>query len=266
MKDKLAICYTCCGPTYRKTAKEKLMDLYVDDEDIFYFVITDNKEYFKDVDRKNLFVFELKEFYDEYPHIEKYEYFLESDDPDEYGKEFLKQKYKFPFAVNRFHLLIAHKMNIKNVAMLCTDTDIILDSFDSLELGKNYIYNAMTIWDVEHKNHKSEHVVEILKNDYGYEVNDRIRVFDAAAKLFTFSDTEYMYKFFKLWDETMFKLYDSGKIRIYRGSYAINSESILAPIYDVMNIQEGYSKTNLKFWRRLFKVKHNKKEERFWMQ
>ena len=56
MEEKIAICYTCCGPTYRKTAKEKLINLHEDNPNIYYFIITDDKNYFKDIQRKNLVV------------------------------------------------------------------------------------------------------------------------------------------------------------------------------------------------------------------
>lgn len=48
MNDKLAICYTCCGPTYRKTAKDKLINLHTDNDNLYYFVITDDKSYLKE--------------------------------------------------------------------------------------------------------------------------------------------------------------------------------------------------------------------------
>ena len=54
MENKLAICYTCCGPTYRETAKRMLVDFFNDDDEIFYFVITDDEKYFDGIKRKNL--------------------------------------------------------------------------------------------------------------------------------------------------------------------------------------------------------------------
>jgi hypothetical protein len=41
--EKIAICYTCCGPTYRKTALEKLNNLHIDNPNLYYFIITDDK-------------------------------------------------------------------------------------------------------------------------------------------------------------------------------------------------------------------------------
>ena len=36
-KDKLAICYTCCGPTYRKSAKDKLLNYYIESSKFILF-------------------------------------------------------------------------------------------------------------------------------------------------------------------------------------------------------------------------------------
>jgi len=43
----------------------------------------------------------------------------------------------------------------------------------------------------------------------------------------------------------------------FRGSYVINDEYILAPIYNSLSMEH-------KFNHALFDVKHNAKEERFW--
>ena len=60
MSNKIAICYTCCGPTYRKTAREKLLNLYTDNDDIYYFVITDDVTSFTDIKRKNIIVLNIR--------------------------------------------------------------------------------------------------------------------------------------------------------------------------------------------------------------
>ena len=37
IKDKLAICYTCFGETFRESTIDKLQNSYTDDENLYYF-------------------------------------------------------------------------------------------------------------------------------------------------------------------------------------------------------------------------------------
>jgi len=259
MDDKIAICYTFCGPTYRKTAIEKLINLHKDDENIFYFVITEDKKYFEGIKRNNLFVYELNEFYDEYPHIKKYEYFLESTDKDDYARKFLEQRYRFPFSTNRLHLLLAEKHNITNVAMLGTDTDLSIEIYKNINEKDNRLYNSVGRWYKKTDEKNMTFIVDILNNEYNLSVEEEIMIFDAAGKLFCFENVEFMRNFLNIWDEIMVKLYDGDLIKHYQGSYAVNNEYILAPIYNAIGIKPG------KTYGGLFTAKHNPKEERFWM-
>ena len=124
LKEKIAICYTCCGPTYRKSAYDKIKNYYFDHEDIYYCILTDDKQYFKDLDRKNLIVNELEDFRAEFPKLKDKEFFLQSSDKNDYAKKWVDQGYLFPFSTYRFNVLQAIKLNIKNVALLCTDAAI----------------------------------------------------------------------------------------------------------------------------------------------
>lgn len=258
--DKLAICYTCCGPTYRETAKEKLLNYYKDNEDIFYFVITDDVNFFNGVERKNLIVKNIKEFYGDYPHIEKYEYFLESTDKEDYGKKFIEQKYKFPFSTNRLNFLIAKEYGIKNIVLLGTDTDFYIDRYFQIKEKDNKIYNCVSRWDKKISEKNMEFVVNILKEKYNLKVNNEVRIYDAAGKLFCFESVEFMMKFFTIWDNIMKEIYETNNVNLFWGSYAINNEYILAPIYDALNIR-GTQKDFVG----LFNAKHNPQVERFWM-
>ena len=184
MEEKIAICYTCCGPTYRKTAKEKLINLHEDNPNIYYFIITDDKNYFKDIQRKNLVVNELKDFYNDFPHLKKYESFLESENENDYAEKFIKLDYKFPFSTNRFHLLQAKNYDIKNVAMLSTDTDLNLENFSQIDEKINILYNCVSWWDSEITDNNMMYITEILKKYYNLEVDKIVRVFDGAGKCF----------------------------------------------------------------------------------
>lgn len=261
MEEKYAICYTCCGPSYRETARNKLINHYIDKDNIFYFVITDNKEYFSDIKRKNLVVRELKDFYDEYPYLEKYEYFLESSDKDDYGKKFFKLNYRYPFSVNRFNLLIAKEYNIKNVALLGTDSDLKIDNLNLITEKNNIIYNLVSVWNKKINEKHMNIVADILKNDYNLKTDDNITIYDAACKLFCFENVEFMIEFFNLWNDIMLKLYDKGLIKLFSGPYAVNNEYILGPIYNAIGIKGPKKYIN----RIIMDVKHNPKKERYWM-
>jgi len=65
LNEKIAICFTCCGPTYRQTAYEKLENYYFDNDNIYYCILTDDRNYFNGLKRKNLIVNELKDFYED---------------------------------------------------------------------------------------------------------------------------------------------------------------------------------------------------------
>ena len=260
--DKLAICYTCCGPTYRKTARDKLINLHKDNKDIFYFVITEDVDYFKDVKRKNLIVKNLKDFYNKYPHVEKYESFLESKSPEDYAKKFLKIQYKFPFSVNRFNFVLAKEYNIKNVALLGTDTDIMLNSYKSLKHRDNKIYNVVGRWHEATSNFNMPLIVDLLKTKYNLTVDEKLMIFDAAGKLFCFDTIDYMMRFFNIWDDIIETLYTTNSIHLFQGPYAVNNEYILAPIYNVLNILDGQKFGDVA---QLFEVNHNPEVERPWI-
>jgi hypothetical protein len=258
--EKVAICHTCCGPTYRETAKEKLNNFYKDDEDIFYFVITDDVKFFEGVKRKNLVVKNIKEFYKEYPHIQKYEYFLESNSKEEYGEKFLKENYKFPFSTNRLNFLIAKEYGIKNVALLGTDTCFYVETYRLLTEKSNKLYNCVSRWDQKITENNMEFIVNLLKSRYNLNVDETVRIYDAAGKLFCFESVEFMLEFFNIWDNVMKEIYETNNVNLFWGSYAINNEYILAPIYNALGIKGPVKDTY-----GLFSAEHKPEVERFWM-
>ena len=259
--EKIAICYTCCGPTYRKTALEKLKNLHIDDPNLYYFIITDDKSYFEGITRQNLIINEIEDFYPEFPEIEINEPFLKSTSIEDYAEKFISQQYKFPFSTNRFHFKQAREYGIRNIAMLGTDTDLNLNIVNNFLNPKNTLYNAVSRW---YKNVSEENmmcVVDILKEKYNLPVKDEVMVFDAAAKFFIFDSVEKMDQFFNIWNDIMSILYKENKIKDFGGWYAVNDEYILAPIYDALNIEGPKTDDYVN----LFNVKHNPAEERFWL-
>lgn len=258
--DDIAICYTCCGPTYRETAKRKLIDLHQDNDNIYYFVITDDTEYFKNIKRKNLIVKNLKDFYNDYPHVEKYEYFLESSSKEDYGKKFMENKYRFPFSTNRFNFLLAKEYGIKNVALLGTDTDINIERYKDIIEKDNKIYNSVSRWYKDMTEQNMGFIRNILKDKFNLGVDERVMIFDAAGKLFCFESVDFMMHFFDIWDEIIKEVYETNNVNLFCGSYAVNNEYILAPIYNAIGIKGTKSDFD-----GLFKAKHRPDVERFWM-
>lgn len=260
---KLAICYTCCGPTYRKTALHKLQNVYIDHPNLYYFILTDDKSYFKDVKRDNLVINELKDFYNDFPNLEKYEWFLESLDEKDYAEKFIKLNYKFPYSTMRFHIQQVKPYDIPNIAFLSTDTTIELNTLDDTYFNeKNIVYNTQTQWMVSSNEEKMKEVVNLLYREYKFKTSEDIMVFDGAARLYVFENFAKMETFFDIWNNVIKLFFEEDRMKIFLGWYAINDEYIISCICDVLGIKRTSNpeKTN-----GFLITNHNSKEERFWM-
>lgn len=261
LDEKIAICFTCCGPTYRKTAYKKLQDYYFDNENIYYCVLTDNKNYFKGLKRKNLIVNELKDFYPRFPDLEKNEAFLKSKSKNDYARKFIEKDWAFSFSTYRFNLLQAISVGVKNVVLLCTDTDFNFKLFhNSLFKNSPIIYNAISEWDENIGNKDMIWIWGRLKEKFNLIPDINLRVLDAAGRFIIPNNLYQLKKMFILWNDVIEYLYRENLILRYRGSYVINDEYILAPIYNVLGLNKLYSHHSP-----IFQVKHNVKEERFWI-
>jgi hypothetical protein len=270
LEEKIAVCYTCCGPTYRESTKKQLNTKYFDDDNIYYCILTDDKSYFDDVKLKNLVVNELKDFYKDFPDLEKNEAFLESNSKEDYAIKFVDNNYLFPFSTYRFNLFQAANLGISNIALLCTDTYINFKPEPEWESGsdfgfkndvfkkKNSIHNAVSRWSSPITGHNMGLISDILKKDFNLITDDTVTVVDAAARLFIFENTKQVTKFFNLWNNIIEKLYSTKKISVFEGSYVINDEYILAPLYNIFKFTISPDIF------RIFTVKHDSENERFW--
>jgi len=260
--EKIAIAYFCAGESYRESVVKQLENHYFDDDNLYYLIITDNKEYFNSVNRKNLIVNELKDFYAEYPHVEKYEALIESTDKSDYAKQFVGNNYVFSFSLMRFHLLQAIKLGIKNISLTCTDTNINFDVFtNELIYKKTFIRNAVSEWDSPVDSNNMNIIKDFIENQQGpYKVDSNVRVLDAAGRFFTFKDELTVGQFFIMWDRIIKFLFETKQIELFRGSYVYNDEYILAPLYNAfkMNLEYTHSQPSI------YNVNHNQKYERFW--
>lgn len=268
LEEKIAVCYTCCGPTYRESAKRQLINKYFDDDNIYYCILTDDKSYFDDVKIKNLVVNELKDFYKDFPDLEKNEAFLESNSKEDYAIKFVNNNYLFPFSTYRFNLLQAANLGISNVALLCTDTYINFKPEpesgsnwgfkNDFFKNKNLIHNAVSRWPSSITENNMGLISDILKKDFNIIPDDTVTIVDAAARLFIFENLIQVIKFFNLWNSVIEELYLNKKISIFKGSYVINDEYILAPLYNIFKF------TIFPDTSRMFTVNHDQANERFW--
>lgn len=261
-KEKIVIGYTASGASYVASIVDKLKNHYFDDENIYYCIVTDDRRAFDGIQRKNLIVNELSDFYKDFPEIEKNEYFLKSKDEIEYGKKFIEERYLFPFSTMRFNLWQAIQLGITNVFFLCTDTCIDFEQFnDSFFDIKPAMYNAVSEWDESINERGMQYVAPILKETWNYHPDDVVRVLDAAGRFYVGSSLKEALEFFNVWTGVMKQLYANGDIRHFRSSYVINDEYILAPIYNVFGLNKRHEHSTS----RIFIVNHEPERERFWM-
>jgi len=260
-KEKLSIGYTCAGPTYRESVLKKLSNYYFDDDNIFYCILTDDKSYFDSINRKNLIVNELKDFYEEFPELEKNEAFIQSSDKNDYAEKFVRNGYLFSFSTYRFNILQSIKLGIPNVTLMCTDTKLDFNVFNNNFFDKkNYLYNAVSEWDSNLNEQNMSIIANRLIDKFNLPVDETIRVLDAAGRMFISKDLESLQFLFNVWNDVIEHLYKTNEINYFRGSYVINDEYILAPIYNALSL----NKREAHCLERIFDVNHNVKEERFW--
>lgn len=262
LNENISICYTCCGPTYRKSALRQLTENCVEHPNVSYCVLTDDKDYFSGVTLQNFLVNSIEDFYDEFPLSEKYEPYLKGVDENEYAKKFIERNYKFPYATMRFQMLQAKKFGALNVALLNTDTTINLETLTpDLLKDKNIIYNAVSLWYENYDDLRIKTAVDVLVERHDLTSTFPIMVFDEAARLYVLNDEAKLDELFFLWNDVVETLYQKDQMKHHIGSYVTHDEFILAPIYNCIGIDRP-ADDSIK--NRIFNVKHNATEERFW--
>ena len=260
--EKLCISYTCCGPTYRKSAMERLTKDCFSHPNLYYSILTDDKSYFNDVKLENFVVHELKDYYNDYPNLEKNEAFLESTDKKDYAEKFINQGYKFSFSTYRFHLIEAKKFGVCNVALLSTDSKLNFEFItDELFEDKNSVESLLSGARIRDSNEETKkYIVEIIKRKYNLTANDEVKEYDSAGRLLVFQDIEFMEMFFNMWDDVVNTLYLENTMYTSRGTYVIHDESILSVIYDVIGIHPQRMTTGGGLFH-YYEISHM---ERFW--
>lgn len=271
LKEKLAVCYTISGPTYVDNAVKKLTEVWSNDPNLYFFIITDDKNNFAKVSRPNLVIKEMQEFYKDYPEIEPHEYLLRSGtDPYDFGRRFVESGYKYPCQVQRFHLKLAIEHEITNVLYIGTDIDLLLnridpdepDSFDVFS-KKNYLYNAVSWWtEPISANEQLKVSAKIIKDRYGLEPKNpnEIWIHDEAARLYIFENVEFMQRFFEMWHYVVGVLFQTGDMqRYFEGTIAWHEERFLGIIHDVLGINRPHDMLPL------YKTDQNPERDRPWM-
>lgn len=281
-KEKLAICITVCGPSHRSLALKRLLDfdLYPDLENLYFFVLTDKVNYFKDVKRKNLIVRNLKEFYKDYPEVEKNEFFLEWDDDEDiegYGKKYNDTGYKFSTNLQRFHIKMAAEYGITNVGIFNCDSWVFLDKLKDcfFNQDKNLIYwtggggHYEGVYYVERGEPPNEHfqgmidrgeiagncmlagilksvslpLLDKINSNFGTNLSceDKVMIYDGAAQLYSFVDTDIMFDFFNAWNFATKDLHETGDIEHFSiHPYWIRCNDYMLPIIlNAMDIRSG---------------------------
>lgn len=265
--EKIAICYTCCGPTYRKSVLKLLKNYYPENKNLFYCIITDNKEFFQELNIKNLIINEVKDFYKEFPLSEKYEPIISVDSPLEYSKIFMEKDYKFPYSIMRYHLKQIENLDILNVAFLSTDTVFDLENYithkDIIQKEKNTIYNTVSIWIESNKNTLGKVIDNRLKEDFNINLGDEeFFVYDEAGRFINFKDSKTQIELFNIWNDLIFALYKNNEIGSFKGWYVIHDEVLLGALYKILKINKPLNES---VSGKILKTNHIPEIERFWM-
>ena len=257
--EKIILCYTVAGPTYKKSALELLKNR-IKHNNIKYSLITNDKRYFSEILDNDIIVKELKEFYQEYPEIEPYEYFLETENLKEYGDAFLEKDYSFPFSSMRFHLKIAESLGITNVGLLATDSTFEFELItDELLSKKNILYNAVSLWPPDELDlHKIEIIRNVVKELWNTDFETPNMIYDEAARFYVFESVDFMNKFFLMWHELIVQMFKNETIKHFRGTFMHNEELMLAIIYKMLHI------THPDPYVGVFDVNHDLELERPW--
>lgn len=282
--EPIVIGYVCSGPTYRESVYNKLKNYYFNDDNLHYIVITDKKKYFSDLNLKNLLVKELSEFYKSFLYLEKYEYFLNSDSVNDYGKKFINQGYKFPMSIYRFILFLSYELKIKNVTLLGCDSYLDVYNFNNEHFNEKnvlHVTGGFGIDSVGYNGYKNSLYPSIfLKKKYGYNPftlnrkynvdnveivceTGKIFIVDEAARFYFFKDTSQLKFFFNLWNDVVeFLCLNNDTVNNHRLIYNYNSgifrmnEWMIAPIHDFLRINFKHGQTIG------LKVEHNSIYER----
>jgi len=272
LRERILIGAVACGPTYRESAYKQLNDYYFDDDNVYYYVLTDDKGFFDSLQRKNLVVKQLEEYYSIFPEIEKHETFLKSTSAEDYATKFLETGWKFPFSTYRFILHHAIELEITNVALMCTDAFVRLDTMSTVNNffdRKNRLYCAVSLWDEYIWNGNITEVLRRLQFEHNLIMNSTVmRVYDQAGRIIIARDLDQLKKLFEIWHDVTVHLWKHNFQRLFYGPYVVHDEYILAPIYHVLGInkdpeppeQEGYW---INCAGQLITVKHNALRERF---
>lgn len=263
----IAICMCCCGPTYRKSALEKLNNLYYSDPKIHYFIITDDKSFFNSCKIKNLTVNSLEELQDD-PQLESYEFYLKSNSIEDYAKKFNDTKYKYPFFSNRFHflqILKYKKCKINLVFHACTDAYI---DIPTLILNESKITRETDtigcilsqVDDYVSEDSRMIFFSQLLHSTFNLQTKDKVTKYDGAARFFMFSSHAKMKNFLEIYNQIIKLTFLSNNIKHLWCRYAYTDVPVLATVANSIGL---YRFSNHDFSNRLMRVKHVPTIDRF---
>jgi hypothetical protein len=267
LSSNIAVCICCSGPTYRQTTLDKLNNVYIDHPNVYYFIITDDKEFFRECTRENLTVNTLEELQAD-SILSKQEYYLQSTSIEDYGEKFNRLNWKYPFFSNRFHFLQVlnyQKAEITNLFFTCTDATVKLERLSHYEQQlmseKNSIGNIIGRAEgVVSQDPRMQLVADFLKSEYNIAATPPIMKYDGAGRCFIFNNKAKIKELFEIYNNTIKHIYNTNKINLYVCPYAYMDEPILAVIANSLGIQPH---TNHNMFRNILSVQHNPTIERW---
>jgi len=248
VENKIAVCYTCTTRILREITLWQLTNKWFDNDNVYYFIITDDKSTFENCDRKNLTVNTVDEF-------------------EVHPIEQLNSGHPHSFSLMRFHLQQIKPYNITSFGLFCCDT-IIREGhyFDSSTFSK--VINGISSTPyltfvhcgvgeigaqtgiIRHSDVNEDYQqtyldsLKFLKSAYNWEPKtEYILIFDGAARFFNFKETNEVDLFFEIWDYLIHEHYKDLEL-IKKGGNIVNDEYILSPLYDMMGLKWDNNSTN----------------------
>ena len=245
---KIAICYTCTTKIISEIVLWQLTNKWWDHDNLYYFIITDNEDVFKNCPRQNLIVNNINEF-------------------QIHPVECSDSGHPFSFSLYRFHLQQIAPYGITNLGLFCADSNFREEHYQNISHLETII-NRLT--DIPHTiiNHVAgytmtpgvykedvhkpyqilfEQVINYLKTKYNYQPSQQIDCLDAAVRFINFENTDELQLLFDIWNSVIKYIYDNQEGVIFKSmstGHILNDEFVLGPIYDLIGLKWSLHKQN----------------------
>lgn len=252
LNNKVAICYTCTTKIVREIVLWQLTNRWFDNDNLYYFIITDDKSVFSDCQRKNLIVNDILEY-------------------NTHVLEKPQSPWPFSFSLFRFHLQQVKPYGITNLGMFCADS-IFREEFynnpqqlenviNNITQEPNTLYNHVNVFSINAKTGLQTighthppyrdiflNTLSYLKQEYNFTpTSEIIKVPDAAVRFFNFDDENKIDFLFEVWEKVIKHFYNNPFTDLFgnlTSGTIINDEYILGPIYNMLGLEPSLVKQN----------------------